>query len=66
MEISNYKKYYIKNQKIMKISENMAKIVKISENKLKIVKTGWTPRRDKGEGRPTKKDRRAMDELHDI
>lgn len=32
---------------------------------LKEVKSGWTPRRPKGEGRPTKKDRRAIDKLHD-
>lgn len=33
--------------------------------RLKEVKTGWTPRRAKGEGRPTKKDRRAIDKLHE-
>lgn len=33
--------------------------------RLKEVKSGWTPRREKGEGRPTKKDRRAIDKLHD-
>lgn len=32
--------------------------------RLKEVKAGWTPRRAKGEGRPTKKDRRAIDKLH--
>ena len=35
-------------------------------DKLKIVKTGWTPSRVKGQGRPTKKERRALDELRDI
>ena len=35
-------------------------------DKLKIVKAGWTPRRIKGQGRPTKKERRALDALRDI
>jgi len=35
-------------------------------DKLKIVKTGWTPSRVKGQGRPTKKERRALDVLRDI
>ncbi|MCA9394691.1 MAG: RNA-binding S4 domain-containing protein [Candidatus Omnitrophica bacterium] len=32
--------------------------------RLKEVKSSWTPRRPKGEGRPTKKDRRDLDKLH--
>jgi len=32
-------------------------------DKLKMIKSGWIPRRAKGEGRPTKKDRRAIDRL---
>jgi len=31
--------------------------------KLRVIKGGWVPRRAKGEGRPTKKDRRAIDRL---
>ena len=32
-------------------------------DKLKIVKSAWIPRRAKGAGRPTKKDRRAINRL---
>jgi len=32
-------------------------------DKLKMIKSGWVPRRAKGEGRPTKKERRAIDRL---
>lgn len=35
-------------------------------DKLKMIKSGWTPRRAKGEGRPTKKERRALDTLFDV
>ena len=44
--------------------ENLTEAEEI--DKLKVVKAGWTPRRGKGEGRPTKKERRALDALHDI
>ncbi|MCA9398523.1 MAG: RNA-binding S4 domain-containing protein [Candidatus Omnitrophica bacterium] len=33
--------------------------------KLKMIKSVWVPRRAKGEGRPTKKDRRAIDKLYE-
>ena len=32
-------------------------------NKLRVIKGGLLPRRPKGEGRPTKKDRRSLDRL---
>jgi len=35
-------------------------------DKLNQAKSGWTPRREKGEGRPTKKERRALDSLFDV
>lgn len=34
-------------------------------DKLNMMKRSWTPRRAKGTGRPTKKDRRALDRLLD-
>ncbi|MCA9404900.1 MAG: RNA-binding S4 domain-containing protein [Candidatus Omnitrophica bacterium] len=34
--------------------------------KLKMIKSVWVPRRAKGEGRPTKKDRRAIERLKDF
>ena len=33
-------------------------------DKLKMIKSSWVPRRAKGEGRPTKKERRALDKLN--
>jgi ribosome-associated heat shock protein Hsp15 len=33
------------------------------KNRLVLIKGGWTPRRAKGEGRPTKKERRDMDRV---
>lgn len=33
-------------------------------DKMKVAKSGWVPRRPKGMGRPTKKDRRDFDRLH--
>lgn len=33
--------------------------------KLKTIKGGWTPMREKGAGRPTKKERRAIDKAHE-
>ena len=44
--------------------ENLTEAEEI--DKIKVVKAGWTPRSGKGEGRPTKKERRALDALHDI
>ena len=35
-------------------------------NKFELVKGGWVPRRAKGEGRPTKKDRREMERVLDL
>ncbi len=35
-------------------------------NKLALIKGGWAPRRAKGEGRPTKKDRREMERVLDL
>ena len=35
-------------------------------NKLALIKNGWVPRRAKGEGRPTKKDRREMERILDL
>ena len=33
------------------------------KNKLALIKGGWVPRRAKGEGRPTKKERREMERV---
>ena len=36
------------------------------KDRLALAKSSWVPRREKGEGRPTKKDRRAIDRLREI
>ena len=35
-------------------------------DKLKMVRSAWTPVRDKGSGRPTKKERRALEKYIDV
>lgn len=48
-----------------KLADQCKEDITPEEEKIKLqqVYGGWTPRREKGEGRPTKKDRRAMDKF---
>ncbi len=46
------------------VKESCEDITPLEEkNKIALIKGGWVPRRAKGEGRPTKKDRREMDRV---
>ncbi|MEI6437458.1 MAG: S4 domain-containing protein [Candidatus Omnitrophota bacterium] len=38
----------------------------VEKDKLLLIKGGWVPRRAKGEGRPTKKERRDMDRVMNL